>query len=192
MRTKPLWPKLAGLAFALLPETSRAAEGGLPQLDIGTYAGQLFWLAVYFAVIYVFLWTVAIPRVSSILAERRARVGGDLDHAERLRGEADQAMKTYEATLAEAHAKARGLIAATHEKNTAALNEQTAAASKRFEQEVGQSLERIEAARRQALGGLRDVATGLAAEITAKVAGRVPSPESVSRAVDAAASAEAA
>ncbi|HLG89288.1 MAG TPA: hypothetical protein VKZ79_19085 [Alphaproteobacteria bacterium] len=98
----------------------------------------------------------------------------------------------YEATLAEAHAKARGLIAETHEKNMAALNEQTATASKRFEREVGQSLERIEAARRQALGGLRDVTMGLAAEITTKIAGRAPSPESVSRAVDAATSAEAA
>ncbi|HLG86342.1 MAG TPA: F0F1 ATP synthase subunit B', partial [Alphaproteobacteria bacterium] len=137
MRTKPLWPQLAGLALALVPGVSRAAEGGLPQLDVGTYAGQLFWLVVYFAVIYVFLWTVAIPRVSSILEERRARVGGDLDQAERLRGEADAAMQGYEATLAEAHAKARGLIAETHEKNMAALNEQTATASKRFEREVG-------------------------------------------------------
>ena len=42
-----------------------------------------------------------------------------------------------------------------------------------------------------ALQGIRDVALGLASDITAKVAGRTPAADSVARAVDGAAGAEA-
>lgn len=183
----------AGLPLILVSGVSRAAEsGGLPQLDVNTYASQLFWLAVFFVVIYVFMRTVGIPRVTAILEERKARIDSDLDEAQRIRRDAEEAMKGYQATLADAHGKARTLLAETHEKNAAALTAQTQAATKEFDRQVAGAIDRIEAARKNALAGLRDVTLGLAAEITTKVAGRAPAPESVARAVDAVANAEAA
>lgn len=185
--------RIAGLLLASLPGVSQAAEKtGLPQFDPHTFASQLFWLAVMFIIVYLFMRTVAIPRIAAILDERNGRITGDLDEAERMRTAAQQATATYEAALADAHAKARQLLAETHEKNVATLAEQTRAAGAAFDQKVGDSLKRIAAARAAALDGVREVAAGLASEITTKLTGRAPAPESVARAVDTAAGAEAA
>ena len=185
--------RLLAPALVLVPGMSRAAEQtGLPQFDPHSFASQLFWLAVMFVVVYLFMQNVAIPRLSAIMDERRKRIVGDLDEAERARKQADETLKGYEATLAEAHGRARKLLAETHERNVAALSEQTRAASAAFDQRVLDAVKRIDTARAAAMQGIRAVALDLAADIATKVAGHTPAADKVARAVDAAAGPEAA
>lgn len=177
---------LFAAALFALPGISRASEesvAGLPQFDPTHFASQLFWLAILFVVVYVFMKTVGIPRVAAIVEERQRRIGGDLNEAERLRQSADETLKTYEATLADAHGKARKLLADTHERNVAALAEQTKTASAAFEKRVGEAVERIETQRADALKSIQDVARSLAAEITQKVSGKTPASDKVAAAV---------
>jgi F-type H+-transporting ATPase subunit b len=179
---------LAGLLLALLPGVSGAEEKeGMPQLDPHSYASQIFWLAMFFILVLAFLRFVGLPRVTAILEERRSRIDGDIGQAGQLRVQADQALKAYEATLADAHGQARKLLAETHEKNAATLADQTRVAAVEFDKRVTEAVGRVETARAAALQGLREAAIGLAADITTKVAGRAPAPESVIRAIDEAA-----
>jgi F-type H+-transporting ATPase subunit b len=188
MRGSPERPAAGAVTLALLvllPGTSRAAgSASLPQLDVHSYASQLFWLAVFFIVVYVFMRFVGIPRVEAIVAQRRAQIGGDIGAAERLRLEAAEARKEYEATLAEAHAAARKLVAETHERNVAILAEQTHRATVEFERRVNDAEQRINAAKDEALAGVPEVARTLTAQITSKLAGQAPATDSVVRAVD--------
>ena len=187
IRAMPSCLSYAILPLALVPGAALAAEqGGMPQLDQSTFASQIFWLAIFFVVVFVFLRFVGLPRVTAILAERGLKVGGDLTEAERLRAQSDETLKAYEAVLAAAHGKARKLLAETHEKNAATLTERTRAATAEFDQRVGEAVKRIDAAQADALKGIREVATGLVAELATKVAGRAPAPASVTRAIDAA------
>jgi F-type H+-transporting ATPase subunit b len=162
-------------------------SGGLPQLKVETYTSQLFWLVVFFIAVYTFMRFVGIPRVVAIMEERRAQVGGDIGAAEKLRLQADEARIAYEATMAEAHAGARRMLVETHERNVAALAERTSEASVGFERQVDQAIRGIEAAQTNALRSIRDVAVGLAADITAKLAGHAPAADRVAHAVDEAA-----
>ena len=50
------------------------SEPGLPQLKVETWPSQLFWLAVIFAVGYIFMSRVVTPRIGSVLEERRERL----------------------------------------------------------------------------------------------------------------------
>ena len=45
---------------------------------------------------------IALPRIGSVIEERKQRIQRDLDEAERLKTETDQALKEYETALAEA------------------------------------------------------------------------------------------
>jgi F-type H+-transporting ATPase subunit b len=177
----------------LLAGISRAEdEKGMPQLKPDSYPSQIFWLAVFFVLVFVFLRFVGIPRLIAILDERGRRIGGDISSAESLRAEADEAEKAYEATMAAAHGKARQLLTETHERNVATLAEETRAAAASFDAKVDEAVKRIDAARAEAMRGIRDVALGLASDITVKLAGHAPPADSVARAVDMAAGQEAA
>ena len=54
----------------------------MPQLEqISTYAGQIFWLVVVFAVLLGVMLKVALPRVQGILEDRQKRIDDDLARA---------------------------------------------------------------------------------------------------------------
>src|SRR5690349_3913517 len=50
---------------------------GLPQLNVETFAGQLFWLALALAFLFVVIWRVGAPKVGGVIAAREGRIKGD-------------------------------------------------------------------------------------------------------------------
>ncbi len=114
-----------------------------PPFDSTWFPSQLLWLAITFVVLYYIMAKVALPRIGGILEDRRDRVASDLDMAERLKSESEDAVATYEKALAEARAKAFTIAetarneakAASDAKRAeaeAALNKQLAAAESRI------------------------------------------------------------
>lgn len=80
-------------------------EGNFPPFDASTFPSQILWLAITFGLFYLFMQRVAAPRIGGILETRRERIASDLDEAERLKREADEAVAAYEQELAEARAR---------------------------------------------------------------------------------------
>ena len=78
----------------------------MPQLDVQTYASQIFWLIVSFIVLYFLVAKVAMPRISEVLEERQERIEDDLDKAETLKKEAYLVKIEYEKALSSAREKA--------------------------------------------------------------------------------------
>lgn len=81
-------------------------HGAFPPFNAATFPSQIFWLVITFALFYMFLKRVVMPRVGGIIDVRNDRISQDLDHAARLKGEADAAVAAYEQELAEAKARA--------------------------------------------------------------------------------------
>lgn len=79
--------------------------------DTTTFPSQILWLVITFAVFYMLMQKVIVPRVGGILENRHDRIAQDLDEAARLKAEADAAIETYERELTAAKAKG-GQIAA--------------------------------------------------------------------------------
>ena len=93
--------------------TAETAEGSFPPFDASTFASQILWLVITFGLFYLFMSRVVLPRIASILETRRDRIAQDLNEANRLKDEADQAFATYEQELADAFA-AEGLDATNY------------------------------------------------------------------------------
>src|SRR3954466_9819944 len=85
------------------------AEGGLPQMNIETFPGQLFWLLITFGFLLVFLSKSALPRIGGAIETRRQKIVGDLETAEQLRNESAAALQAYESSLAAARNRALAL-----------------------------------------------------------------------------------
>lgn len=77
-----------------------------PPFDATTFASQVFWLILTFAIFYWLMAKVALPRISAILGNRQDRISGDIAEAERAKAESEKAAAAYEKQLAEARAGA--------------------------------------------------------------------------------------
>ena len=64
-------------------------HGVFPPFDKSTFPSQLIWLSVTFVLLYVLMAKMALPRIASILQERRKRVDDDLSEAQRFKEQSD-------------------------------------------------------------------------------------------------------
>jgi F-type H+-transporting ATPase subunit b len=85
---------------------AHAAKPGLPQLDTTTFASQLFWFFISFAVLYFVISRIAAPKIGGVIADRAGRIKGDLDSAAQAKRDSEAAMAGYDKALADARAKA--------------------------------------------------------------------------------------
>ena len=156
----------------------------MPQLDPQFFAPQLIWLVITFALLYLLMAKVALPKVGKVLDERRARIEGDLETAKRLKSEADTVIAAYERALAEARADAQASLRTATDRLAVAAAEQQRLVSARLVEEVAAAERRIAASKTAALADLRDVAVGVARDAVAKLIGVEPDEARAAAAVD--------
>ena len=87
-----------------------------PPFDARTYPSQILWFAIAFALLYVLMARVALPRVAEAIDLRRRRIDADLEKASAMQTEAREAGEAYERTLADARGKSQDLAAETRAK----------------------------------------------------------------------------
>ena len=97
-------------------EAGHEAGGNFPPFDSSTFASQLLWLAITFGLFYYLMSKVVLPRISDILEVRSDRIAQDLDEANRLKQESDEAIAAYEQELAEAKSKAHAIAVEASDK----------------------------------------------------------------------------
>jgi len=60
----------------------------MPQLNPEFFVSQLFWLAIFFTFLFVFLWRVSLPRIATVLEKRQNKIDGNLSSAKELKEKA--------------------------------------------------------------------------------------------------------
>lgn len=165
------------------------AEGKkiFPPLDPTTAAPLLVWLAITFTALYVLMSRFAIPRIGEVIEERRNRIQRDLDAAERLKGEVDQALATYEKALADARASASGIARETRDKLASDVERERAAVEADNQAKLAAAEARIAGTKMKALSSVGDIAADIAGPIVKQLIGKDVSADDVKRALQPAA-----
>lgn len=165
-------------------------SGGFPPFDTTTYPTQLFWLVVTFAVLFLVMWRVAVPRIGGVIGERKKRVTDDLTTAEQHRNDAEAASAAYETALAQARQRAQKMA----NENRAAINAEIEAAKQKVEAEAAAEMQkaeaRIAATRTEARGHVTRAAQEAAMAIVTRLTGETVPADAAADAVRAAASQE--
>jgi len=156
---------------------------GFPPFDKQTFPSQLVWLTLTFIALYLLMSRVALPRVGSILDERRKRVEGDLADAQRLKGESDAAIAAHEKALADARARAQTLANETREKAAAAAESRRKELDAGLLTRIAEAEKAIAATRTTAMANVRGIASEAAAAIVERLTGTAPAPQDVGEAV---------
>jgi F-type H+-transporting ATPase subunit b len=143
----------------------------MPQLDFATFAPQLIWLTLVFGVLYLVMARVALPRIATVIEERRDRIADDLDTAAQLKSDTDDAIASYETALAEARAKAHTIAQETRDRLTAETDAHRADLEGQLAARIADAEKRITATKDKALTSVRDVAVDVADAITQQLLG---------------------
>jgi F-type H+-transporting ATPase subunit b len=159
---------------------------GFPPFDAKTFGSQLIWLAIFFVALYVIAARLALPRVGSILAERRQRISGDLEEAQRMEESAKAANEAYEKALADARARAQAIGSETRAKLAAQSDEQRKILEAALNAKLAEADKAIAATKSAAMANIRSIAQEAAAAIVARLIGTAPPQAEVAAAVDAA------
>ena len=164
-----------------------AEAAGLPQMDVTTYVGQVFWLLVTFGLLYALLAKVFLPRLGAVLEERRGRIADDLDTAANLRGDAEDAGRAMESAMADARARAHAIVAKQRDALNAEIDAEAKEADAALDLRLADSATRIETRKTAALAQVREVGAEAATALVQKLIGVTPDQAEVARALDAAA-----
>lgn len=163
--------RTSGWAFVLAVLPAAAHAAGMPQFDIATFPSQIFWLLVSFAILYVLMSRLVLPRISSTIEARETKIQGDLAAAQTANDAARVAAEKQAKALAEARASAHGAVHAAAE---AAAKETSASLHKvadRLAGDITAAEGRIDAQKAQALAGLTTLSTEIATSILGKLVG---------------------
>jgi F-type H+-transporting ATPase subunit b len=155
-----------------------------PPFDKQTFPSQLLWLTLTFVALYLLMSRIALPRIGTILEQRRARISGDLAEAQRLKGESDSAIAAYEKALADARARAQALLNESRQRQAAEAEAARKALDATLNARIAEAERGISAQKSAALANVRDIATEAAAAIVERLIGMAPSSrEAVAAAV---------
>lgn len=157
----------------------------MPQFDLSTAPSQIFWLVVIFALFYLVLWRVVLPRMAVVMETRQRKIDDDLARAERLKNEAASVLADYEKTLAEARGQAARLMKEASETAAREQAERLEAFGADLAKRSGEAEARIARAAAEAEANLRAIAAEAAQQVASKLLGQPVDRGAVERAVAA-------
>ncbi len=174
---------LLGVGLLQLPAAAMAE--GMPQLDFKTplTISQVVWGTIIFIVLYVLLSRNGLPLVTSVLDERAAHIGHDLEGARSAKASADGDIAEAQQAIAHARAEAQAAINAALDEAKTSAAAQSEALNARLEARLQEAEKQIAQARAAAMGALRQVAMETTGSVVTRLTGIAPNPASLEAAV---------
>ena len=143
----------------------------MPQIAqiAATYASQIFWMLIVFALIYFGIGKGMLPKIDATVDARDKRIADDLAAAHKARAEADTTEADYTARMEKARGEALAATAEAKRSSAAAAEARIKAADANLAAKGAEAEARLAEQQRAALAGLETVAAEAAQEIVARV-----------------------
>ncbi len=146
-------------------------KGGLPQLDTTLFPEQLFWLAISFALLYVLMSCVALPRVAKTQMTRKQIIVSEIEAARLASETAKTTVAALEKSLSEARAKAQVDVSDMLTNVTKDATDRQMAQEKELMRRLHRAEADIAVTREAALKSIQDCAADLAVVAVEKILG---------------------
>jgi F-type H+-transporting ATPase subunit b len=167
-----------------VPAGDAHPPASFPPFNTATFPSQLLWLVLTFALLYVLMSKLSLPRIKSILDARHERISTDLSEAQRLKDESDAAQAAYEQALAKARSDAQALAASTRDKLNAESDAQRRALEAELNAKLNTAEQQIAQTKAAALTNVHSIAVDAATTIVEQIVGAAPQSGDVQKAVD--------
>jgi F-type H+-transporting ATPase subunit b len=132
--------------------------------------GLMIWTLIAFGVTLLILRKAAFPRIAEALDKRRLAIEESIDHAAKVRQEADQLLEEYRARLKEAREQAEDILVRSRKAAEKFEQETKEKAKEEHKEAMERTRREIEAETRRALDEIRKEVADLTIIATEKVA----------------------
>jgi F-type H+-transporting ATPase subunit b len=150
-------------------QEEQAPEEANEASDLYPHANELIVGAIAFGVLFFFVWKWVLPRLNKLLEERREKIQGQMEEAERARREADEVRRRYEEQLRDARGEANRIIDEARKTAESLSRDMLAKADDESRKVVARAQEEIRSERERVFEELK----ATVAELSIKVAERV-------------------
>jgi len=177
----------ASAATVLGTASVASAAEGMPQLDFANplTVSQIVWGGLIFGLFYLLLSRWALPKVGAVLQMREQVIEQDLETARLTQAKADEAVRELRDARKRAQAESQAAIEGALEQARKQAAEQARTMNERLEAQLAEAEIRIGAARDQAMGALRQVATETTELVVRRLTTLPADRAAVEKAVDA-------
>jgi F-type H+-transporting ATPase subunit b len=175
---------MLGVITWVLAQAEHEAEEVNDAADLYPHWHELLVGFLAFAVLFFFMWKWVIPRVNTMLEERRQKIQGELEKAEHTRAEADAELARYREQLANAREEANRIIEEARQTATQLQLELQARAEQESLATVARAQEEIRAERDRVFEELRSQVADIAVGLAGKVVGQSLDPSTHERLID--------
>lgn len=158
-------------------------KGAFPPFNAQTFASQLVWLVVTFAVLYVIVAKVALPRVGGIIAQRQKHIDDDLAQASAFKTQSDAAIAAYEKALADARTRAQAIANDMRDKQAAEAEARRKVLESQLNAKLADAEKTIAATKQAAMTNVRGIAADATKAIVERLIGTAPADGVVDAAV---------
>lgn len=162
------------------------AASSFPPFVASTFPGQLFWLLITFGAVYLLMSRVALPRVASVLDERRTAIDSALKAADDAQKAAEASATELEQNLAKAKANAQAIAQEARAASTKAMDAERHSVEADLAAKLAAAEARISETKAKAMGHVNEIATDAASAIVEQLLGKAPTAAAVQKAVAAA------
>ncbi|WP_435744103.1 F0F1 ATP synthase subunit B [Microbacterium sp. PMB16] len=163
--------------------TNLAAEGEAAHNPLIPAWYDIIWSGLWFVLILLVVWKVALPKLTKMLDERSAAIEGNMAKADEAQKKAEAALEEYTRQLAEARTEAGEIREAAREDGKKIVAEAKDAASTEAARLTATAHTQIEAERQTALVSLRSEVGSLALDLAGGVVGETLSDDARATAV---------
>ena len=146
-----------------------AQEATSDKENLYPHAAELLVGALAFAIVFYFIWKWVLPRVNTLLEERRQQIQGEIERAETTRTEADQLLADYREQLAGARDEANRIIEEGRRTADQLRRDLQAKAEEEASATVARAQDEIRAERDRVFEDLRAQIGDIAVELAARV-----------------------
>ncbi len=146
--------------------------------------GIMIWTLIAFGITLVLLRRLAFPRIASFLDKRRRAIEESIEHAERVRVEADELLHEYRERLKEAREQAEDIVARARKASDRLADDAKADAKQTREEMMEDTRREIEFEKRRAIEELRREVANLTVLATEKVTRKSLDAEDHKRLID--------
>ena len=168
-------------------EAGHEASGGLPQFEFQWWAGQIFWLLIIFAVLYVLLSRVFLPRLRRVKDERAGTIATAIEAARQVQADAAGQAEVAKAEVAQARAASRATAAAAKARVTETANARAAEEEAVVNARIAEAEAAIGKTRDAAMSNVSSIASDTTRAIVEKLTGKAATAAETAAAVKGAA-----